>query len=336
MANITFSEGSGLNDSVYGKSQAPLRMMIESRAESYEEKSVIEHIFMKDVSTHWAEKYTSMTAMEGFEPVGENGSHPIDGMQEGFSKTLEHVTWKNSFSISREIMEDGKLMDLKKKPAGFVKSFYRTRENFGAALMGAALQGNATATFKGRKFDATAADGKALFSKDHPSKVKGTKQSNVFTDAFSNDALAALECKMQQFKGDTGELLDVVPNTIIIPNDATLKKNVFAAIGADKDPNTANNGFNFTFGRWNVVIWNYLNQYITAGTSPWILADLDYNNEYGGAILTDRTSLEVRSALDEDTDANVWRGYARFTAGFNDWRAFAAGGVSSGDTMISA
>lgn len=335
MANITFSEGSGLNDSIYGKSQAPIRMMIENRAESFEEKSVLEHLFMKDPSNHWAEKYTSMTAMEGFEPVGENGAHPIDGMQEGYSKTLEHVTWKNSFSISREIMEDGKLMDLKKKPAGFVKSYYRTRENFGAAMVASALKGETSMKFKGWKFDTACADGKALFSSDHPSKVKGGKQSNLFKDAFSNDALAAMECKMQQFKGDTGELLDVVPNTIIIPNDATLKKTVFAAIGADKDPATSNNGFNFTFGRWNVVIWNYLNQYITAGTSPWILADLDYNEEYGGAILTDRTALEVRSSIDENTDANVWRGYARFTAGFNDWRAFAAGGISTGDQMIS-
>jgi hypothetical protein len=43
--------------------------------------------------------------------------------------------------------------------------------------------------------------------------------------------------------------LGLVPDTIIIPNDAMLKKEVFAAIGADKDPNTANNGFNFQFGR---------------------------------------------------------------------------------------
>ena len=28
---ITFSEGSGLNDSVYGKCQAPIRMFLEQR-----------------------------------------------------------------------------------------------------------------------------------------------------------------------------------------------------------------------------------------------------------------------------------------------------------------
>lgn len=334
MANITFSEGSGLNDSIYGKSQAPIRMLIESRAETFEEKSILKELFMFDTSKHWAEKYTSLTAMDGFDPVGENGAYPHDGMQEGYSKTLEHATWKNSFSISRELMEDGKILDLKKKPANFVKSYYRTRESLGAALFGAALQGAKTANFRGKAFDATAADNATLFNAAHKSKVKGAAQSNMFSDAFSADALAYAEAAMQNFKGENSELVNVCPNTIVIPNDAALKKAVFAAIGADKDPDTNQNGFNYQFGRWNVLVWNYLNPFIADGVQPWILADLDYNNEYGGAIFTDRTPLDVRSTIDENTDANVWRGYSRFTAGFNDWRAFAVGGVSGGTQLI--
>ena len=334
MANITFSEGSGLNDSIYGKSQAPIRMLIEARAEAFEEKSILKEVFMQDSSKHWAEKYTSMTAMDGFDPVGENGAYPLDGMQEGNSKTLEHVTWKNSFSISRELMEDGKVLDLKKKPVGFVKSYYRTRESLGAALFGAALQGAKVADFRGKKVDATAADDMTYFNTAHKSKVKGADQSNCFADAFSQGALDAVETAMQNFKGDNNELVNVAPNTILIPNDAELKRAVFEVIGAEKDANSSQNGFNYQFGRWNVLVWNYLNQFITSGSMPWILADLDYNNEYGGAIFVDRTALDVRSTIDENTDANVWRGYSRFTAGFNDWRAFAVGGVSGGTTLI--
>ena len=33
---ITFSESSGMNDSVFGKCQAPIRMFIESRGEQME------------------------------------------------------------------------------------------------------------------------------------------------------------------------------------------------------------------------------------------------------------------------------------------------------------
>lgn len=336
MAGITFTEGSGLQDSIFGKSQAPIRMFLEKRGEAFEQKSVLPYIFEIETSKHWAEKFTTMTATDGFQPVGENGEYPEDMMQEGFDKHLEHMTWKDQFSLSREIVDDSKVMDLRKRPASFISGYYRTRELFGAALLGAAISGNKTVTFRGHKFDASVADGKALFATDHPSKVKGAAQGNVFKDAFSVDALSAVEAEMQDFRGDNDQILDVAPDTILIPNDWKLKRDVFAAIGADKDPNTSNNGFNFQFGRWNVIVWPYLNQYITAGTSPWIVLSSGYNKEYGGAVWLDRVNLEVRSRIDEGNDANVWQGYARFTAGFNDWRFAAVGGVSTGTQLISA
>ena len=336
MANMTFTEGSGLQDSIFGKSQAPIRMFLEKRGEAFEQQSMIKELFNMGTSTHWGEKFTTMTAMDGFKPVGENGEYPVDGMQEGYEKFLEHMTWKNSFSISREMVDDAKLMDLKQQPAGFVASYYRTREQFGAALLGGAIKGSTSITFGGKTFDAKTADGKGLFDKTHPSKLGKDTQSNQFADAFSDDALAAMEVAMQSFHGDNGEILDVTPDTILIPNEYSLKKAVFAAIGADKDPNTANNGYNFLFGRWNVIVWPYLNKYITANTKPWVLLDSKYNNEYGGAVWLDRTTLEVKSRIDDGNDANVWSGYARFIAGFNDWRAFAVGGVSGGTQLVSA
>lgn len=334
MANITFTEGSGLQDSIFGKSQAPIRMFLEKRGEAFEQASMIPELFSMGTSKHWGEKFTTMTAMDGFKPVGENGQYPVDGMQEGFDKFLEHMTWKNSFSLSREIVEDAKLMDLKKQPAGFITSYYRTREKFAAALLGGAINKATSVLFAGKNFDTKTADGKCLFATDHPSKLKKANQSNQFADAFSNDMLAAMEVAMQDFRGDNDEILDVTPDTILIPNEYTLKRDVFAAIGADKDPNTANNGFNFNFGRWNVIVWPYLNQFITKGTKPFIMLDSKYNEEYGGAVWLDRTALEVKSRIDDGNDANVWSGYARFIAGFNDWRAFSVGGVEGGTTLL--
>lgn len=335
MANITFTEGSGLQDSIFGKSQEPIKMFLEKRGEAFEQKSMLPELFNMGTSKHFGEKFTTMTAMEGFQPVGENGDYPQDGMQEGFSQFLEHMTWKDSFSLSREIVDDAKLMDLKRQPTGFISGYYRTREKFGAALLGNAIQKNSMMTFSGKKFKTTCADGQPLFSKAHPSKLKASRtQSNLFADAFSNDALMAMETKMQDFRGDADEVLDVSPTTILIPNDYKLKKDVFAAIGADKDPDTANNGFNFNFGRWTVIIWPYLNQFLGSDKKPWVLTDKQYNEEYGSAMWLDRVALEVRSEL-AGNDANVWKGYARFTAGFNDWRGFAVGGVTGGDTLVT-
>ena len=203
-------------------------------------------------------------------------------------------------------------------------------------MLGKAVTGGTSLTFGGKTFDVTAADGLALFSKVHKSKLGKGTQTNQFADTFSDDSLGAMESAMQDFRGDNGEILDVAPDTIVIPNVHALKKAVFAAIGADRDPATANNGFNYQFGRWNVIVWPYLNEFLASGATPWLLVDSRYNKEYGGGVWFDRSALEVRSALNENNDANVWRGYARFTAGFNDWRFVAVGGVTGGTQLIGS
>lgn len=330
---MIFSEGSGLNDSVFGKSQAPIRMFLEKRGEAFEQQSMIKSVFQVGKSTHYGEKMTAMTGMDDFQAVGEGGAYPEVGMQEGYSKTLEHMTWKSKFVVTQEMVEDGKLIDFKKKPLAFVNSYYRTREKFAAAILGGAIGGNTSMTFKGKAFDISAADALCLFSASHPAKVTGSTQSNIYSDAFSETALSQMETVMQCFEGDNDEMLDVSPDTILIPNVYSLKKAVFAAIGADKDPATANNGFNFQFGRWNVGVWGYLNQYITSGTAPWILVDSKYNEENGGLVWLDRVELTIKSAIDENTDDNIWKGRARYIAGANDWRPFCVGGISGADAM---
>ena len=43
MANITFTEASGLQNSIYGNSQAPIKMFIEKKAEAFEQESIIKN-----------------------------------------------------------------------------------------------------------------------------------------------------------------------------------------------------------------------------------------------------------------------------------------------------
>lgn len=340
--DIVFKESTGIADSVYGKSQDPIRMFIEKKAEAFEAESIAKKIFTHEKSNNYAERITSMTAMKDFEAVGENGLYPSNSMEESYSKTLTHMTWKSAFGITQEMVEDSKLMDLKKQPAAFITAYYRTREKFAAALLAGGMGSASTITFGNRPgFDVTSADNVQLFSKAHTA-FNGSKngveaQSNLFANEFNVETLGALECAMQDFYGDTGEVLDVAPDTIIIPNDYALKKAVFEAVGADKDPNSSNNGFNYQFGRWNIIVWPYLSQYIKQyapeGSKPWILFDSRYNSEYAGAMWFERAPLNVHSTIDDETDANVWRGRARFSAGFNDWRAFAVGGVQGGSNL---
>jgi hypothetical protein len=330
---IVFSEGSGLANTIYGNCQAPIRMFLEQRSEAFDQNSLLKDLFLMGTSENYGDLLATMTAMEGFQPVGENGAYPSDSMQEGFQKMIVYETWKNSFQITQEMIEDAKIMDMRKQPAAFMTSYERTRELFGAAIYAGWMGKKTKIKYRGKEFDISGADGKCIVATDHPAKVKGAVQSNCFSDELSEDALGRAETAMQNFRGDNNEILDVAPSTILIPNDADMKKKVFAIIGADKEPTSANNAFNYQYGRWSVMIWPYLNQFLADGAKPWALLDPTYNVNYGGAVWNDRVPLTVSSKVDDNTDANVWRGRSRFNATGNDWRFICVGGVTGGTAL---
>ena len=334
MSEIIFSQGSGLNDSLFGKSQDPIKAVITDKAEEFERGSQIKNIFGMETSTRFAEKFTSETALDDFQNVGENGAYPKTGFQEGFSKTIEPATWKSSFEITREMLEDSQYPKVKKKATGFTQSYNRTREKYAASLLAGGV--GTSMMFGGVKYDTTTADGKALFATDHPSKTKaGYVQSNIFkaADGFSVAAMDKMEEAMQSFCDDDGHLLSVMPETIIIPNNAALKRSVIAAIDSQYDPESDKNAVNFQCGLWRVLVWNYLPK--TIGGKPFFLMmDTDFKEDYECMPWVDRVKLTVRSEIDPNTDANVFRGRARFGAGFNNWRCIALCGEGvSGKTL---
>ena len=333
--SIVISISSRVVDSIYGNSQAPIRSYVMERAEAFEQESLLPKLFRMERSRHWAEQYGGETAMENFVPVGEGGSYPLTGFEESFQKTLVNETWKQSFAITRELVDDAQLGKMKQRANKLMTSYYRTREMFGRSLYAGGLLGTEV-QIGGKKFSTASADGKKLFATNHIAKVKGNQQSNAFEGEFTAANLDAVETMMQNTKGDNGELLAIAPDTILIPNDAALKRKVFEVVGADKDPDSGDNGFNFQFGRWNVIVDPYLTmalQQLGVATAPWILLDSKFIQENDGAIWQDRVKLELSSEIDDNNDNNKWKGYARFTGGFVDWRFAAAGGVSGGTQL---
>lgn len=329
MAGIIVSEASAQNDMLFGKWQAPIASFLEKRLEAVERESIASKIFKRVNSTHWAESFGSLTAIGDFKPTPENGKYPVSDFEQGYTKLLKNYTWKNSFALSREILEDGNLINLQKQPAGFVTSYERTKERFFANLMGSAISGKTVAKVGDEEFDVTGADGKTVFAKDHVGKVSKKKLGNAFTDAFSVEALGEMMTRMQNMKGDNDETLSLAPDTILIPNIASLKNAVFAAIGSDKAPGSGNNDFNYLFENLSVIVWPYLNDFIEEGTAPWVLMDSTYMDQVDSAVWLDRVPLKVTSVVDEN-DANRWKGRSRFGGGFVDFRGMMAGGVAHG------
>ena len=333
---LTVSIGSGLNGTIYGDCQVPLKAFLESRGEAFQRESLLPYLYRMEKSRHWAERYSSETAMGDFEPVGEGGDYPKTGFEDGYFRDIVNMTFKQSFSVTKELVEDCLLGTMKQRANKLVTAYGRTREKFGRILYAGGLYGT-TVSYKGKTFACGSADGQALFSKTHPNKVDGAKQTNLYKGTFTNTLLGKIETEMQNIKGDNGELLGVAPDTIWIPNDGALKDAVFSAVGADKEPTSGNNAFNYQFGRWNIIVDPYLTAALTdlgkSSEKPFFLLDSKFIELNDGPIFQDRVPLDVKSVIDNNNDNNVWQGRARFGAGFADWRFVAVGNMSTGTDL---
>ncbi len=318
--------------SIYGNCAEPIAMVMQETAEAMDRISVAKEIFNTVDSDGFALALTGTTAIGDFKDVGEAGAYPLTGFEEGYKKIILPHTWKNSFPVTQEMVEDNKILDMKGLGKNLIKSSKRTREKFFAALLGGSAYGS-TVKFAGKDYDVTSEDGVSLFNKEHIAKVdKKIKQSNKFANSLDEDGLGKIETAMQNFVDDNGNLLDITPDTIIIPNVADAKKAAFAAVASEKSISEAgSNAMSYQFGKWKIIIWSYLNQYIVNSNNPlpFIVMDSNYNKDAYGAIANERIPLSVKSSIDETNDNNLWKGRERYSGGFKDWRAFAIGGMSA-------
>lgn len=331
MPEIILTEGNGTLDEIYGNFQAPIVEHIENLVEGWQEKSIAPLIFREKKIETFAGGYTSTTAMDDFLPVGENGAHPSNGFQSGYSKVIPDMTWKSQFGVSQEMVEDQQLGEALDKATRFTNAYYRTKERFCANLLGSAAAGKSNIALNGKEFDITAADGLTMFHKEHKGKVSGHKLCNKFADAFSGAAWGEMITAYQNIEGENGEVLGLSPDTLVIPNDNAMKNEAYAWINSHNTPGNGNNDANPLYGNQRVIVWPYLNQFI-GSIKPWFVMDSKFNEEAAGAIFQNRLDLVIRSVLGEN-DENLWKGRARFSGGFVDWRSIFGGGLTGGASL---
>lgn len=334
--NVILSELTGKAKILYGEVEGPIKalLMREDEAWMHSEQNVVDKIFKAVPSNHRVEGYAAMSAFDEWLPVGENGEHPGNSVEQTYLKYIPNETWKSEFAISREIMDDALLGELKSRPAGFVDAYHRSRQKFFMNLLVAALKNQDKIKIGNFTFDATCADGKKLFSTQHKMLVKGGDQINAFSDDFSADALIKATTVMQNLKDDKGNVLNLDADTIIIPNDAMLKKEVIGVLEAVRDTSVAggNKGNGLLAGKYTVICTPLLNDAVTESKTPWLIMDSNYNQKRDCLIQQNRVDLEVTTRV-ASNDSHVWSGYARFGGGFVDFRAIAAGGLSFGSAL---
>jgi phage major head subunit gpT-like protein len=85
-------------------------------------------------------------------------------------------------------------------------------------------------------------DGENLFDNSHPSATSGTTYDNLLSGALASGTIESGIVAMMKFKGAGGRILNIVPDTIIVPPDLqkTATELVYSSYTFDKSNDTEN------------------------------------------------------------------------------------------------
>lgn len=330
---VTVSKNSSLNDDLWNE-WAPLIREFISDADKDKNKydEILGAMFNVKKSNKFGEKNTGLTEFDDFQITGEGGNAVLDDMQETFAKLIEHEELMKKLVITKSLVEDSNVDMIKQKAKNFVKAYKRSRAQYATNML--CVEG-ATFDYGGQTgLDRKTGDGKALFAVDHPGKKTGVAaQSNVFTDAFSLDALVKAGNALRNFKNDSGHVMGYTADTIIIPgNTPALEEKIKRVIRSEQITGSANNDINTQKGLWKLVV-NPLWQVTSSTDEPWIVMSSEANEELQGNVFFDRTDLQMKEQVDIDTHNLMYSGRFRMGGGFFNWRHICLCGAQTGTTL---
>jgi hypothetical protein len=179
---VIFNIEESVKNSGFNILQEPIKMILDNEVEAFEKQSIIPEFFVMKTTDRYLEEYRSSTSMDGFKPTEDMEVANISDFEESYFQQFTTQTWTNSFVISKQTLEDNKLMNIDASAMGFIKSYGRTRELYAVAMIGIAL-GAANAN---KEYKILANHGKGMDTVD--GTIEGTRQQ-YFHNAHRTVAL---------------------------------------------------------------------------------------------------------------------------------------------------
>lgn len=234
------------------------------------------------------------------------GSVTYDDVSQGYDSTLTHREYASGFQIERKLFDDDLRGVMEAKPRSLARAYARTREKHGAQVFNNAFSSDSTWLSGG--------DGVPLCSNSHVTTSgasTATGFDNLSTATLTPVSLAAARVSMWNFRDDNGNRSQWNPDRLLIPND--LWDTATELLESQGKPDTANNNVNVNFELYTLSRWDYL-----VDVNNWFLIDTQMMKEF--LLWVDRVGMQFAMVEDFDSLVGKWRIYARYSAGFADWR----------------
>jgi Mu-like prophage major head subunit gpT len=239
----------------------------------------------------------------------KTGRVEYDQHNKCYLKRFTHAEFAKGIVVQRKLIDDNLTDIVFDETSGLGDSAYRKREKGGASIFNNAFVGS------GENEDGLAIvgpDGVALCSTAHPRSAdeSGTTQSNKAELSLTAANVGLVRIKHQGIKDDRGDIMDVMPDQLIVPPE--LEDEALRISRSTLDPASANNAVNPQSGRFSMVCWHYL-----TSAKNWFLADS--SRRARSLLWYDRIPLEFGKEGDFETYQAKFAAYMRYSYGWRDW-----------------
>lgn len=153
---IIFNISEAIKSSEFNVLGLSIPMLLTQEIEAFEKGSKISSLFVNKTLSGYSQSYHTSVTHGGFRPSEDMEIAKLHDWEDSYGKTFTAQTWKDSFAISQEAMEDGKDLEIDKKVREFSTNYARTREQYCASTVSGALTGSHT--YGGKKFAVKAID----------------------------------------------------------------------------------------------------------------------------------------------------------------------------------
>lgn len=251
------------------------------------------------------ERFSTLTPMGKFQTFV--GAIPYDGPEQGYDVTMTPIEKVLGIQIERKLYDDDQFGVIDEQFAQLGESAFKTQEDDAAGLF--------TGAFSAVNDFFSHTEAVALVSNAHTTTVPGVSTtagfSNRVTTELSPTALTAAVIQFRQFKDDAGDLIDLVPDTLLVP--INLRDRADEILKTQKGLDDANQNVNVHAGRFKVLDW-----YRLSDTNDWFLMDSAMMKK--NLIWFWRKRLELAKMESFDNIIAKCRGYMRYGYVRRDWR----------------
>ena len=273
-------------------------------------RPIMEMLFGVESSTRFEEQYQGMGA-QGLVPPFD-GTVPYHDFDAGYRTDIRNYEFAMGTQVERRLGDDDQYNQISRRASNMSDSFNVTVETDAANVF---INGFTDSGTNRMGASTKGADGVALLSAAHPYSPANTNntQANEGTLALTIDNLDTTRQAMRSFVDDSGLMLGVNPDMLLVPPELERTATQLVSERAVYEPGSAQYDLNIFSGRFRPVVWDRLTD-----SNAWFLIDSTLMKQH--LIWQWRIRPEFAQADDFDGLTAKYRGYMRYGIGWTDWK----------------